>query len=168
MKTDRLEEIYRAYYRDVYLYALSLSRDIQVAEDITSDTFFKALFSLDMQTVPVKFWLLRVCKNLFMDLCRKNKKLSAEPIEEFKISVCDEVLEKMIKREDMKELYRAVMRLPDKYREVICMFYYMDCSISEIARLTGQSQGAVKTALSRARVKLKHLIESGEQKEEKK
>ena len=67
----------------------------------------------------------------------------------------DIVWEQMLKGEEARELYRAVLGLPPRYREAIFMFYFLNYNIKEIAALTGQKPGAVKTALCRARKKLK-------------
>ena len=64
---------------------------------------------------------------------------------------------KFVQPED-RELFEAVMRLPGKYRIVIHLFYYEDCSIAEIAALTHASQAAVKSQLSRGRKLLKSML----------
>lgn len=162
MKRDELESVYKAYYKDVYLYALSLCQNPHEAEEITSDTFYKALFSLDSQKYPVKYWLLRVCKNLFIDLYRKNKKYNAKGLEDGDLTLNDNIIDKIIQGEEKRKLYICILRLPINYREVIYMFYFMDYSIEEISRLIGKSYGSVKTLLCRARVKLKKLLKEGE------
>ena len=57
-----------------------------------------------------------------------------------------------------RELFEAVMRLPSKYRIVIHLFYYEECSIAEIASLTRTSPGTVKSQLSRGRKLLKSML----------
>ena len=54
MKKDELEEIYRLYYKDIYLYALSLARNRQDAEELASDAFYKALLSLETKSGNVE------------------------------------------------------------------------------------------------------------------
>ena len=76
MLNDRLEQLYSKYYRQVYLYALSLCRSRHQADDLTSETFFKALLSLQESTPYIKYWLFRVCKNLYLDSMRKKQKVS--------------------------------------------------------------------------------------------
>lgn len=73
MKKDDLEQIYKAYYHEIYLYALSLCKNTLEAEEITSDTFYKALLCAEIQSDSIKYWLLRVCKNIFIDQARLKK-----------------------------------------------------------------------------------------------
>ena len=67
MKNDDLEEVYSLYAKQVYLYARSLCNNHYMAEELTSDTFYKALLSLDGKSTSIKYWLLRVCRNLFLE-----------------------------------------------------------------------------------------------------
>ena len=67
MKNETLENIYLTYYHEVYLYTLSLCGNVHMAEDLTSETFYKALLSLEGQRQNVKFWLFKVSRNLFYD-----------------------------------------------------------------------------------------------------
>lgn len=73
VKSDKLEELYLKYHRELYIYALSLCRDHYKAQDLVSDTFFKALLSLDDNTPYIKYWLFKVCKNLFLDNVKRHK-----------------------------------------------------------------------------------------------
>ena len=56
-------------------------------------------------------------------------------------------------------LWRAVEQLPREQREAVVLFYYEDLTTEEIARVAGASPGAVRTRLSRARDKLRNLLE---------
>lgn len=163
MKGDELEKIYKSYYNEVYLYALSMCQNTHEAEEITSDTFYKAILSLDSQRAHVKYWLLRVCKNLSIDLWRRKKKYNEGSLYETCAVIHDNMLDKIIQNEEDKRLYIAMLKLPMNYREIIYMFYFMDYSIEEISRLVEKSYGSVKTALSRARAKLKEFLKEGEQ-----
>ena len=62
---------------------------------------------------------------------------------------------------ETKELFEEVMRLPDKYRIVIHLFYYEDYSIKEIARILKASESNIKVRLSRGRAKLKEALKEG-------
>ena len=68
-KVTEFEEVYRRYFRDVYQYALSLTRDEHIAEEITQETFFKALRSIDQFDGRCKIyvWLCQIAKNAQSD-----------------------------------------------------------------------------------------------------
>lgn len=73
---DEFENIYRTYFKDVYLYVRSISGNEAVAEDITAETFFKAMKSLDCfkGTCDIRVWLCQIAKNCYVSYLRKNKK----------------------------------------------------------------------------------------------
>jgi RNA polymerase sigma-70 factor (ECF subfamily) len=159
MLNDRLEQLYSKYYRQVYLYALSLCRSRHQADDLTSETFFKALLSLQESTPYIKYWLFRVCKNLYLDSMRKKQKVSLT--DDFPTLATTEAnpLDRLIDNEQSKNLYAQVLQLRPSYREVIILFYHCDLTVKEIAAALGATEGAVKVLLFRARKKLKSALE---------
>lgn len=72
-----LEEIYQRYFKDVYLFVYSLSKNQHVAEDITSETFLKAMRTLDSfkGESDIKVWLFQIAKNTYYSYLRKNKRV---------------------------------------------------------------------------------------------
>lgn len=66
-EVTEFEEVYRLYFQDVYKYALSLTRDEHIAEEITQETFFKALRSIDQfdGRCKVYVWLCQIAKNTY-------------------------------------------------------------------------------------------------------
>lgn len=156
---NQLEELYIKYYREVYLYAFSLCKDYHLAQDLTSDTFFKAMLSLDDNTSYIKYWLFRVCKNLFLDYIRKDKEFSETDSLESIMIIEETPLDKLIESEEKKQLYRMVMGLRPSYREILILYYYCDFTLAEITKATGLTEGAAKVLLFRARKKLKAQLE---------
>lgn len=159
MINDVLEQLYIKYHRELYLYAFSLCKDYHLAQDLTSDTFFKAMLSLDENTSYIKYWLFRVCKNLFIDYVRKDKELSdTDRLEDILMSE-ETPLDKIIGSEEKKKLYQQVISLRPSYREILILYYYCDFSLKEITETMGLTEGAAKTLLHRARKKLKTQLE---------
>ena len=70
------EEIYRTYFADVYRYALALSRDAHTAEEVTQETFFRALASIDQfrGECRLRVWLCQIARNQYLSLCRERKR----------------------------------------------------------------------------------------------
>ena len=71
----KFEEIYTEYFSDVYRYILRLSGDEHLAEEITSEAFFKALSSLDKfrGESEVRVWLCGIAKNCYYQHLKKKK-----------------------------------------------------------------------------------------------
>lgn len=159
MDKDILEELYKKYYNTAYLYTLSLCKSKELAEDILADAFVKAFISLKEAT-SFKYWLLVVCKNLWIDFLRKEKKLSKLSIEDIALESKDEQLDfKLILSERNRYIYTSIAKLPENYREVLILFYYGELSIVEISKLTKIPPMNIKTLLHRGRKKLKEILE---------
>lgn len=78
------EEIYQTYFADVYRYILALSRDAHTAEEVTQETFFRALASIDQfrGDCQLRVWLCQIARNQYLSLCRERKhraELEQEP-----------------------------------------------------------------------------------------
>lgn len=159
MPYNQIENLYIKYYREIYLYAFSLCKDHYIAQDLTSDTFFNAMLSLNETLPHIKYWLFKVCKNLFLDYLKKDKEFSC--VNELKdtLSTQETPLDILIQGEENKKLYQQVLNLRPTYREILILYYYCDLTLKEISDQTGLSEGTVKTQLFRARNKLKIQLE---------
>ena len=73
-------DVYKRYFRDVYHYAFSLCKNEPMAEEITQETFFKALSGLDSfdGKCKVSVWLCQIAKNTYISICRKEKHFDHE------------------------------------------------------------------------------------------
>lgn len=155
MKNDELEALYKKYFNELFIYALSLCKDQHLAQDLVSETFFKALLSIEYNEQYIKYWLFRVCKNLYLDYLRRNKYLQDLESHLDKLFVEDDSLNKIIISEEKKRIYYEILKLQSSYKEVIILYYYCAFPLKEIASITGISQGSARTLLFRARRKLK-------------
>ena len=155
---DQMEKLYIKYQRELYLYAFSLCKDHHLAQDLTSDTFFKAFLSLD-DVSYIKYWLFRVCKNLYLDLLKLNREYSSENIIENTLSNYETPLDKLIELEKNKYLYNSIINLNESYKEILVLYYFCGFSLKEISESRNTSEGAAKTMLFRARKRLKKEME---------
>ncbi|MGY0372289.1 RNA polymerase sigma factor [Clostridium sp. JNZ J1-5] len=159
MKNDEFEIIYKKYSAELYIYVLSLCKNHHLSQDLVSETFFKALLSIVDSPGHIKYWLFRVCKNLYLDHLRKNKYLQDIEIDLDKLFVEDSTLDKIILNEQRRSVYYEILKLQPSYKEIITLYYYCNFSLKEIAAIIGISQGAARTLLFRARKKLKVVLE---------
>lgn len=159
MKNDELEALYKKYNSELYIYALSLCKNHHLSQDLVSDTFFKALLSMENKQLYIKYWLFRVCKNLYLDYLRKNNRFQDGEIDENKFIVEDNTLDKIILNEERRKIYYEVLNLQPSYKEIITLYYYCNFNLQEISTIIGASQGAARTLLFRARKKLKEVLE---------
>ena len=159
VKNDEFEVLYKRYSAELYIYALSLCKDHHLSQDLVSETFFKALLTIDSSQEYIKYWLFRVCKNLYLDHFRKNKYMQDIDISINKLSVEDNTLDKIILNEDRRKVYYEILRLQPSYKEIIILYYYCNFTLQEISSIAGISQGAARTLLFRARKKIKVVLE---------
>lgn len=154
-----MEKLYSKYHRELYLYAFSLCKDYHIAQDLMSDTFFKAYLSVD-EVSYIKYWLFRVCKNLYLDYLKKKKYDSVDYQLAHTLKDDDTPLDRLIANEEKQTLYKLIVNLKASYREVLILYYFCDFSVKEISRSVKISEGAVKAMLFRARNKLKQEMEA--------
>lgn len=158
MDRDILEELYRKYYRGTVLYCTALCGDEDLAQDITADAFVKAYLTLPDDAPSFRYWLLRVCKNLWIDHFRKRKREAPEELLEYMAdSVTPEIT--YIQNERNRCLWAAVSELPGADRELVTLYYFSGLPLQEIARMTGRNYAAVRQRMVRIRQILKKRME---------
>lgn len=148
-----VDEVIRKYQNRLFAAAFSVCRDPADAEDAVQDTFIK-YYSLRKEFADeehIRAWLMRVTVNRAKDLSASFWRRSRVSWEEYMATLPFE------EPEDSR-LFEAVMRLPEKYRVVIHLFYYEEYSVSEIAQLLHSREGTVKSRLSRGRTLLKTML----------
>lgn len=155
MDHDLVEQLFKKYYNDVLLYAMSLTRNASEAEDLVSEAFFKALAAVD-DVKNFKAWILKVCRNLFLNKKRKCSKI-VELSED--ISSESDVLQQIVKDENYRALYNAIGLLPQNLKEVILLFYFEDMRVEAISLIVGKSESNVKVMLYRGREQIKQILE---------
>jgi RNA polymerase sigma-70 factor (ECF subfamily) len=137
----RFAELYEAHFDRVYAFIVKRVRERQVAEDLTSEVFHKALVALpnfNWRGVPFGAWLVRIANNVVTDQWRK----SSREIVEDPPEAIDEVNPEQT--EQSAQLFRMVAQLPTDQRRVIGMRFAEGKSIKEIAQEMGRSEGAIK------------------------
>lgn len=137
----------------VYRMAYSLVKHRQDAEDIHQEVFLKYLKKKPVfeSAEHEKAWFLRVTVNLCKNYWKTAWKQKV-------VSLGEEEVEGTAE-EEQNDLIEVVWRLPQKYRIVIHLFYYEDMTVDEISRVLKTKPSTVRTQLTRARGRLKELLE---------
>lgn len=158
------EKIYNEYFNDVYLYIKRLSGDEHVAEDITSETFFKALKSIDSfrGECEIRVWLCQIAKNSYYTYIKKNTKIQNVDETELinlpdnKNSVENEVQSKL----QAFAIQKILHEIDEPYREVFMWRVYADLSFKEIAGIFNKNENWACVTYHRARKLIKERLES--------
>ncbi|MDD4773976.1 MAG: sigma-70 family RNA polymerase sigma factor [Eubacteriales bacterium] len=155
-----LESLYRAYFRDVYLYILSLSKDEHIAEDITSEAFIKAIKSIDTfkGDCDIRVWLCQIAKNCYYSYLRKNKKIIYTDEEPEHISEIN-IEQSIVYKEDSIKIHEILHKLKEPYKEVFSLRIFSELSFKEIGYLFGKSENWACVTYHRARKKIQDEME---------
>ena len=163
-KVTDFEKIYNEYFNDVYLYIKRLSGDEHVAEEITSETFFKALKSIDnfRGECEIRVWLCQIAKNSYYTYVKKNSKVQDVDETELinlpdnKNSVENEVQSKL----QAFAIQKILHEIDEPYREVFMWRVYADLSFKEIAGIFNKNENWACVTYHRARKLIKERLES--------
>lgn len=152
-----LEELIELHQKSLYAAAFSVCRNIDDANDAVQDTFIQYYTSKKQfhDGEHLKAWLLRVAIN-------RAKDISGSFWKRNRISIEDCMNELPFELQEEHALFEEVMKLPEKYREVIHLYYYEDLSAREIARILRITEGSVKMRLSRGRSFLRDVLKEEE------
>lgn len=143
----------REYERIMYAVSKDILHNDEDVKDALQDAILHAYENLGQLGSKKKFksWIVKITINASYDILRKRKPES--DIEEWK-----EISAKEINHSERMDIRIAVEQLKEPYKQVITMFYFYDFKIKEISDITGDSVGAVKKQLQRAREQLKERL----------
>lgn len=165
MDIQAKEELYAVYCRNVdmvYRIAFLHLKNRSDAEDVVQNVFMKflALKPEFANSDHEKSWFVLTARNHSRDMLKHwwNARRSADEPE-----ICAEFEEKAD-----GEITAALLKIPDKYRELIYLYYYEEYSVREIAAMIHRNESTVTTQLARGREKLRKILEAeGKQNERK-
>ena len=158
-----IEELYRTYFDIVYRYIRFISQDGSLAEEVTQETFFKALEKIDQfrGDCDVRVWLCQIAKNTLYDHLKKQKKqlLGDERLEEAESADGELLEEKLAQRSQAMEIHKVLHRLSEPYKEVFSLRTFGELTFREIGMLFGKSENWARVTYYRARVKIREELE---------
>ena len=167
---DAFAGLYDQYYPKIFGYVLRRTAHLEAAQDITSETFLKALNKLwqfHWRNVSFSSWLYKIATNETNQYFRKveyKKSVSLDELQEQGFepmsphdpeSELIEAQEKLKQHQDFLEIQGKIARLPAKYQEVIALRFFEKKQINEIAEILGKKEGTIKSLLHRAVEKLR-------------
>lgn len=150
--------IYQQYFQDVYRFLLSLSQDETLAEEITQETFYKALQRIDTYqgTCKITVWLCQIAKNTYFSYCKKQKhgaKLGAGIGES-----PDTGEEILLRQEELWQIHQVLHDLDEPYKEVFTLRVFGELPFQQISALFGKSESWSRVTFFRAKRKIQDLI----------
>ena len=157
------ERLYETYFNDIYLYILRLSRNEHLAEEITSDTFFKAMKSIDgfRGECDVRVWLCQIAKNCYSTHMKKSNRV--EQFDESKLQEIPDpassVADEYARREEIEQIQKILHDIGEPYKEVFMWRVYAELSFKQIAQIFGKNENWACVTYHRARKMIKERLE---------
>ena len=153
-----MEQVYKQYFETVNKYLFCLTHDSDISEELTQETFYKAIKKIDTYRGDCKIsvWLCQIAKNLWYDYCRKNKRIINEDQMLEMISI-DTTEEQVISRQEKILLYQKMQKLDKETREVIYLRITGELSFKEIATILDKTENWARVTFYRGKNKLKEV-----------
>ncbi len=153
-----MEKIYKEYFKTVYKYLFCLTHNNDISEELTQETFYKAMKKIDTYKGESKMsvWLCQIAKNLWYNEYKKNKKVTSE---EELLNVQDlEILEEeLVLKEEKLSLYERLQYLDEKTREVMYLRLTGELSFKEIGVIMKKTENWARVTFYRGKTKLKEV-----------
>ena len=146
------EEIYATYFDSVYQYVLSLCRDVHTAEEVTQESFCKAMTHLDRFDGRCRLyvWLCQIAKNTWLTALRRQKRVAPLPSDPAGTD------------DHSCEWLDLVEKLEEPYRTVFLKRALGDCPYSTLAREYGRSKSWARVTFHRARMRILQMLSEEE------
>ena len=159
MNHEACERLYEACYMRVFSYAMTLTRDRHLAEEITQETFFRAFSRLDSfrGESDEATWLCAIARNLFNDEKRRQGKFGQLPEEA--ASLDRGVEQSAVEKDDSFRVHMALHALEEPYREVFELRVFGELSFAQIGRIFTKTENWARVTFHRARAKLKERMD---------
>lgn len=155
------EEIYREYFKEVYLFIKSLSHDESIAEEITQEAFFKALKGIEKfdGSKDIRAWLFTIAKNTyFSHYKRKKRQIDSDVIEESSMEV--QIVKHLMNEEDSFTVHQFLHSMNEPYKEVFSLRTFGELPFEKIGHLFGKSAGWARVTFYRARKQIIEYMEA--------
>lgn len=152
------DEIYRLYFDDVYKYVLTLCRNTTIAEEITQETFFKALKNIGKfdGSCKIYVWLCQIAKNTYFTHYKKESKISDKTTDQ--VDSADAFELKLVDKEEAFAIHKIIHKLEEPYKEVFTLRTFGELSFAKIGELFGKTDGWARIIYHRAKLKIKESL----------
>ena len=155
--------LYDEYYSRIFGYVLRRTANLEMAQDVVSETFLKALknlrrfkwIGLFKSNSSFGAWLYRIAANEIVNFWRRKKPavsleiISDPPSDQNILEEIARAQEKLARHQDFLMLQKEIMTLPEKYQEVLTLRFFEKKQIKEIAEILGKREGTIKSLIHR-------------------
>lgn len=156
-----LDAVYRAHSASVYRFLLAKTGSRQLAEELTQETFYQAVRSIDRfdGSCEITTFLFGIAKNVWYNACRKGQK-TAVPLEETEPMAVPSAETDVLARMGREEILSAIHRMGEPGREVLYLRLLGSLSFAEIGSILGRTENWARVTYHRARLKLQERMDA--------
>lgn len=156
-----MDEIYQKYAQMVYKYLLSLTHNSDIAEELTQETFYQAIKSIDKydESCKISTWLCAIAKNQLLAYYRKHQ--SVDELEDTSVlypSAEVEIMDAMGQMELLKRLHGC----PEPFREILYLRIFGNLSFKDIGEIIGKTENWARVTYYRGKERLRKELEEDE------
>lgn len=156
------EQIYSTYFKSVYRYIWKLSGDERIAEEITSETFLKAMKSIgDFRgECDMRVWICQIAKNTYYSYLKKNHRMASADETELKNLEDPKAFieEQIVIRDEAQQIREILHTMADPYKEVFMWRVFGELSFKEIGALYSKTDNWACVTYHRARKMIQDKI----------
>ena len=145
-----IETIYRLYFRDVCLFLQGLTRSEALAEELTQETFFRALDGLKDYDgkQDVRAWLFTVARNAYYDHCRRAKHADSPDIAQL-----------LVDKDAAFTVHQCLHALEEPYKEVFSLRVFGELPFDRIGAIFGHNAAWARVTYYRAKTRIQTMLE---------
>lgn len=156
---QNIKQIYEEYFETVNKYLFCLTHDNDISEELTQETFYKAVQKINTYKGKCKMsvWLCQIAKHLWYDQCRKNNKIINVEENLFDVQAPESTENQVISNDEKISLYKKMQKLDEKTREVIYLRITGELSFKEIATILDKTENWARITFYRGKNKLKEV-----------
>lgn len=156
---DEFDRVYAEYFSEVYKFVISLCQNPELAEEITQETFFKALKNIDKFKGNCKLstWLCKIAKNTFYSYAKKH---NGEIDFSSELVISEENIEKQfVDKETAYVIHKVLHKLNEPYKEVFWLRTFGELSFGQIGAIFDKTESWARVTYYRAKIMIKEELQ---------
>ena len=162
MQDEDIEKLYNEYFKTVYKYLICLTHSKEIAEDLTQETFCKAISKISTfrGDCKISVWLCEIAKNLWLNELKKNKRIVLTDNEKDLADMKYNIEDKFLLEQDKVELHKKIYNLDSQIKEIFYLRLFANLSFKEIGEIMEKSEVWARVNFYRGKEKIKESEEN--------
>ena len=162
MQDNDIEKLYNEYFKTVYKYLICLTHNKEIAEDLSQETFCKAIDKIDTfkGKCKISVWLCEIAKNLWLNELKKNKRIVFTEKQEELVDIKYNIEDRFLLEHDKIDLHKKIYNLDSQVKEIFYLKLFANLTFKEIGEIMGKSEVWARVNFYRGKEKIKESEEN--------